>query len=167
MVSDVSSGSETPRAWQVLESVVDPEIPVLSIVDLGIVREVHESADRRRVTAILTPTYSGCPATEVIRRDAYDALAASYDEVEVQIQLSPAWTSDWLSEAGRIKLQGYGVAPPNGRTTLPLLTPAAPAACPQCGSSEVEEIAGFGSTPCKALWRCTSCREPFDYFKVH
>lgn len=162
------------RAWQILERVADPEIPVLSVVDLGIVREVRESDDGRAVQVTLTPTYSGCPATEVILADVRAALATSYREVDVEVRLSPAWTTDWLSDAGHEKLLGYGIAPPNGtaveaagRTTLPLLNLDAPQRCPQCGSAEVEELAGFGSTPCKALWRCVECREPFDYFKVH
>jgi len=155
------------RAWQILDGVPDPEIPVLSVIDLGIVRAVEESTDHTRVTVTLTPTYSGCPATEVIMHDVRAALASSYDEVDVRVQLSPAWTTDWLSDAGREKLLGYGIAPPNGRATLPIIDSNAPALCPQCGSRDVEEIAGFGSTPCKALWRCVTCREPFDYFKVH
>jgi ring-1,2-phenylacetyl-CoA epoxidase subunit PaaD len=170
----VVTETRTARAWRILEAVPDPEIPVLSVLDLGIVRDVVESADSRRVTVTLTPTYSGCPATEVISQDVRTALAATYDEVDVRTQLSPAWTTDWLSDAGRAKLLGYGIAPPNGeavradgRISLPLLVIDAPARCPQCGSDGVEELAGFGSTPCKALWRCLSCREPFDYFKVH
>ena len=159
--------TSTARAWDVLEAVPDPEIPVLSVVDLGIVRDVAESAGGRRVMVTLTPTYSGCPATEVIMRDVRSALESSYDEVEVRTQLSPAWTTDWMRPAAREKLRGFGIAPPEGRHTLPLLDVGAPASCPQCGSREVEEIAAFGSTPCKALWRCTSCREPFDYFKRH
>ena len=154
-------------AWEILETVQDPEIPVLSVVDLGIVREVEESADGRAVTVTVTPTYSGCPATEVIMRDVRSALEASYDVVDVRTRLSPAWTTDWLSEKGRDKLLGFGIAPPAGRTTLPLVDVGAPATCPHCGSNSVEELAAFGSTPCKALWRCTTCREPFDYMKVH
>jgi ring-1,2-phenylacetyl-CoA epoxidase subunit PaaD len=168
------SQSAAPRAWPILGQVPDPEIPVLSVVDLGIVRDVKESADGRRVTVTLTPTYSGCPATEVITQDVRAALAAIYDTVEIRIQLSPAWTTDWLSRAGRDKLFGYGIAPPaqhtvvaDGRKSLPILDIGSPDACPQCGSQEVEEISGFGSTPCKALWRCGTCREPFDYFKAH
>jgi ring-1,2-phenylacetyl-CoA epoxidase subunit PaaD len=174
MVSAATTSGAVARAWRILDGVADPEIPVLSVIDLGIVRAVEESADHRRVTVTLTPTYSGCPATEVISHDVREALATAYDEVHVQVQLSPAWTTDWLSEAGREKLLGYGIAPPNGkavvaagRTTLPLLDLDAPQHCPQCGSANVEELAGFGSTPCKALWRCVECREPFDYFKVH
>jgi ring-1,2-phenylacetyl-CoA epoxidase subunit PaaD len=163
----VVSIAAEPRAWQILGQVADPEIPVLSVLDLGIVRDVEESADGRGVTVTLTPTYSGCPATEVITHDVRTALAASYDEVDVKVQLSPAWTTEWLSPAGRDKLLGYGVAPPDGRATLPILDAGSPTACPQCSSTDVEELAGFGSTPCKALWRCRSCREPFDYFKAH
>lgn len=163
------------RAWQILDGVPDPEIPVLSVLDLGIVRGVEESGDHRHVTVTLTPTYSGCPATEVITHDVREALAAAYDDVEVRIQLSPAWTTDWLSLAGREKLLGFGIAPPsgeaaaqpNGRTLLAVIDVSMPAACPHCASTDVEELSGFGSTPCKALWRCRSCREPFDYFKVH
>jgi ring-1,2-phenylacetyl-CoA epoxidase subunit PaaD len=155
------------RAWQVLETVPDPEIPVLSVVDLGIVRDVVESDDGRAVRVTLTPTYSGCPATEVIARDVRSALESSYDSVEVVTRLSPAWTTDWLRESAKEKLHAFGIAPPPGRVTLPLVDVGAPAACPHCGSRDVEELAGFGSTPCKALWRCVACREPFDYFKKH
>ena len=155
------------RAWAILEDVSDPEIPVLSVLDLGIVRAVEESADGSAVTVTLTPTYSGCPATEVIARDVRTALETSYDAVEVHTQLSPAWTTDWIRESAKSKLAGFGIAPPAGRVTLPLLDVGSPAQCPHCGSAAVEEIAGFGSTPCKALWRCVSCREPFDYFKQH
>jgi ring-1,2-phenylacetyl-CoA epoxidase subunit PaaD len=163
----MSTHTTAALAWRILEGVADPEIPVLSVLDLGIVRAVDESPDGRAVTVTLTPTYSGCPATEVITHDVEVALAAAYDEVDVRVQLSPAWTTDWLSDAGRAKLLGFGIAPPNGRATLPLLVDDRPATCPQCGSTDVERLAGFGSTPCKALWRCVGCREPFDYFKVH
>lgn len=165
----MTPAATTARAWQVLETVMDPEIPVLSVVDLGIVREVEESDDGRRVAVTLTPTYSGCPATEVITADVRRALAAAYADVDVRIQLSPAWTTEWISDAGKTKLGEYGIAPPAGRRTLPVVSVDAvdaPDACPHCGSTMVERLAEFGSTPCKALWRCTSCREPFDYFKV-
>jgi ring-1,2-phenylacetyl-CoA epoxidase subunit PaaD len=159
--------TDVARAWSVLADVADPEIPVLSVLDLGIVRQVIESTDGHGVVVTVTPTYSGCPATEVIISDVRAALAATYDDVEVRIQLSPPWTTDWLSETGREKLRGYGIAPPNGRALLPVVDSDRPDCCPQCGSAEVEELAGFGSTPCKSLWRCTACREPFDYFKVY
>ena len=138
--------------WDVLVSVPDPEIPVLSIVDLGIVRAVE--TDR----VVITPTYTGCPATEVIARDIRAALdAAGYRGVRIETILSPPWTTDWISPEGRDKLRAYGIAPPTRRAV----------ACPQCGSSQTEEISRFGSTPCKALWRCRDCREPFDLFKCH
>lgn len=166
-----------PRAWQLLGEVADPEIPALSVLDLGIVRDVVESADGRGVVVTVTPTYSGCPATEVIQADIRRALASTYHEVEVRVELSPAWTTDWLTDAGREKLRAFGIAPPAGnvmgatppagRALLPLTIDDRPDACPRCGSAEVERLSAFGSTPCKALWRCGACREPFDYFKVH
>jgi ring-1,2-phenylacetyl-CoA epoxidase subunit PaaD len=162
----VTSTGIRPRAWALLADVPDPEIPVLSVLDLGIVRDVTESADGHDVTVVITPTYSGCPATEVIARDVRAALEAAYDGVEVQTQLSPAWTTDWLSDEGRAKLRSFGIAPP-GRVLLPIVGVGRPESCPRCGSADVEELAGFGSTPCKALWRCLACREPFDYFKRH
>jgi len=163
----VVTTATSARAWQLLAAVPDPEIPVLSVVDLGIVRAVEEYDDGRSVAVTLTPTYSGCPATEVIARDVRTALEASYDVVDVRTQLSPAWTTDWMSDAAKDKLRGFGIAPPAGRVTLPLVDVGTPAGCPRCGSHSVEELAGFGSTPCKALWRCQACREPFDYFKTH
>ncbi|MDQ1698028.1 MAG: ring,2-phenylacetyl-CoA epoxidase subunit PaaD [Frankiaceae bacterium] len=166
-MNDSTVTTTTAAAWDLLAQVPDPEIPVLSVVDLGIVRAIEESTDGRSVTVTLTPTYSGCPATEVIARDVRAALETRYDDVEVRTQLSPAWTTDWLSDAAKRKLGGYGIAPPSGRVMLPLLDVGAPAACPHCGATTVEELAAFGSTPCKALWRCTTCREPFDYFKKH
>ena len=162
----MSDTATAARAWALLADVPDPEIPVLSVLDLGIVRDVRESGDGHRVSVVITPTYSGCPATEVIARDVRAALESSYDAVDVQTQMSPAWTTDWMSEAGRQKLREFGIAPP-GRTLLPMADVGRPESCPRCGSRDVEELAGFGSTPCKALWRCTSCREPFDYFKKH
>jgi ring-1,2-phenylacetyl-CoA epoxidase subunit PaaD len=142
---------------EVLHSVPDPEIPVVSVVDLGILREID--AEHRRVT--ITPTYTGCPATQVIERDIRDALdAAGYRDWTIATVLSPAWTTDWISKAGRRKLLAYGIAPPVPRGERRV-------ECPQCGSSVTEEISRFGSTPCKALWRCRDCAEPFDLFKCH
>jgi ring-1,2-phenylacetyl-CoA epoxidase subunit PaaD len=143
------------RIWQVLHSVPDPEIPVLSVVDLGIVRSVSAG------TVTITPTYTGCPATQVIERDIRGALdAAGYRGVRIETALAPPWTTDWITPEGRAKLLAYGIAPPlaAGRRTPD---------CPQCGSAETEEISRFGSTPCKALWRCRACAEPFDLFKCH
>jgi ring-1,2-phenylacetyl-CoA epoxidase subunit PaaD len=138
--------------WQALESVPDPEIPVVSVVDLGIVREVTPN----RVT--ITPTYTGCPATQVIERDIRASLdAAGYRNVRIDTVLSPPWTTDWISAEGHAKLRAYGIAPPTKGAVH----------CPQCGSASTEEISRFGSTPCKAQWRCRSCLEPFDRFKCH
>jgi ring-1,2-phenylacetyl-CoA epoxidase subunit PaaD len=137
----------------VLETVMDPEIPVVSVVDLGIVRDVSEY----RVT--ITPTYSGCPATEVIERSIREALdAAGFTGVRVETELAPPWTTDWISDRGKAALQAYGIAPPDL---------AKAATCPQCGSTDTEEVSRFGSTPCKAQWRCKACLEPFDRFKCH
>ena len=143
---------ETGPIWLVLDDVADPEIPVISVVELGIVRSVE--ADR----VVITPTYTGCPAAQVIERDIRDALdAAGYRDVRIETALSPAWTTDWITPEGRSKLRAYGIAPPT-RSAVE---------CPQCGSAETEEISRFGSTPCKSLWRCRSCAEPFDLFKCH
>lgn len=140
--------------WTVLKDVPDPEIPVLSIVDLGIVREVQD--DR----VVLTPTYTGCPATQVIERMVRDTLdSAGFEDVRIQTTLSPPWTTDWITPEGRDKLRAYGIAPPNAAGERAVH-------CPQCGSAETEEISRFGSTPCKALWRCRSCSEPFDHLKA-
>ena len=151
----VSTSLDSNGVWEVLKSVPDPEIPVVSVVDLGIVRAVE--ADR----VLITPTYTGCPATQVIERDVRTALdAAGYRHLRIETVLSPPWTTDWISIEGREKLRAYGIAPPMAAGQR------APA-CPQCGSSETAEISRFGSTPCKALWRCRSCAEPFDLFKCH
>lgn len=153
------------EVWQWLGEVPDPEIPVVSVVDLGIVRSVDFSQDECVVT--ITPTYSGCPATAVIAIEIEEALRRrGLEKVRVQSKLSPAWTTDWIAQSGHEKLLAYGIAPPqNGATCAGGLVVNAPAACPQCGSKNVEEISRFGSTPCKASWRCTDCLEPFDYFK--
>ncbi len=144
------------EVWAWLDRVPDPEIPVISVVDLGIIRDVAWADDTLEVT--VTPTYSGCPATSVIAIDIEAALKErGLDKVAIKRRLSPAWTTDWLSEKGRKKLEAYGIAPPQ---------PAGgPANCPRCDSEDVERISQFGSTPCKAQWRCRSCLEPFDYFK--
>jgi ring-1,2-phenylacetyl-CoA epoxidase subunit PaaD len=156
--------SEVELAWELLAQVPDPELPTVSVVDLGIARDV-QYADGRLVVTI-TPTYSGCPAMREIEHDVQARLSERFDHVEVRTVLSPPWTTDWITEDGRRKLAGSGIAPPGARM-LPLLTQGRPEVCPHCGSAAVEELAGFGSTACKALWRCTSCREPFDYVKAH
>lgn len=157
------------RVWSVLHGVPDPEIPVLSVVDLGIVRHARVAADGS-IQVGLSPTYSGCPATEVIKASVVNALRdAGFAHVEVSDVLAPAWTSDWISAAGRRKLHEYGIAPPAEAVASlrRLVRPAPVVACPRCGSRETSRISEFGSTPCKALYRCVSCLEPFDYFKCH
>jgi ring-1,2-phenylacetyl-CoA epoxidase subunit PaaD len=151
-------------AWELLADVPDPELPTVSVVDLGIARDVAYDGEHLVVT--ITPTYSGCPAMREIEQDVRARLSERFADVEVRTVLSPPWTTDWITDEGRRKLAGSGIAPPGVRM-LPLLVAGRPAACPHCGSAAVEELAGFGSTACKALWRCTSCREPFDYVKAH
>jgi ring-1,2-phenylacetyl-CoA epoxidase subunit PaaD len=157
---------QTAAIWRVLGDVADPEIPVLSIVDLGIVRFVRwDSAGKLHVG--LTSTYSGCPATEVIRGSVKRALVrAGYADSQLETVLSPPWTSDWLSREGRQKLAAFGIAPPAEPVSSPRRLFGEPrVACPKCGSDSTEKISEFGSTPCKAHYRCTECLEPFDYFK--
>ena len=157
------------RAWSVAATVKDPEVPVLTIEDLGVLRDVAVEGDRIRVD--ITPTYSGCPAMDAIRDDVVLALTrAGFDDVEVRLVLSPAWTTDWMSEDGKRKLTEYGIAPPSGRAALrrvhgPIRIALA-VRCPRCGSLDTREISRFGSTACKALYECRACLEPFDHFKV-
>jgi ring-1,2-phenylacetyl-CoA epoxidase subunit PaaD len=161
----IDTASRVDAAWQRLAGVQDPEVPVLSVIDLGIVRGVEEGDDGV-LNVVLTPTYSGCPAVEVIEaavRDALQPLGA----VRVQRRLAPAWTTDWISDEGRRKLREYGIAPP-GRCSeaAPLrVVPRQTIACPRCGSAHTERLSAFGATACKALWRCLACREPFEHFK--
>jgi ring-1,2-phenylacetyl-CoA epoxidase subunit PaaD len=157
-------------AWDLAASVVDPEIPVLTIEDLGVLRAVEETDGRLRVT--LTPTYSGCPAMDAIRDDVVSVLrSGGFPDVEVRLVLAPAWTTDWMSEAGKQKLREYGIAAPSGHAAA-LSRPAGPVRvalavkCPHCNSLHTRELARFGSTSCKALYECLDCLEPFDYFKV-
>ena len=139
----------------VLDEVMDPEIPVVSVTDLGIVRGFAEDPPRVRIS----PTYTGCPATIAIELAIREALdTAGFDDVHIERVLFPPWTTDWITPRGRQQLHDYGIAPPS---------PSATAICPQCGSSDTEEVSRFGSTPCKAQWRCKSCLEPFDRFKCH
>lgn len=220
---DVGAGlaqSRIDRAWAVLATVLDPEVPALSVCDLGIVREVRELVERAEVAhagqvggtegsahleIVLTPTYSGCPATEVIEQDVLAAIAAAgLGPARVRLQRAPAWTTDWINDEGRRKLKVYGIAPPGpaapggaaplrfmprrtaglspvpvgtspsgfaadqppARSSSPLFHPAAdPIACPRCDSLVTERLSAFGSTACKALYRCLACREPFEHFK--
>jgi ring-1,2-phenylacetyl-CoA epoxidase subunit PaaD len=155
------------RAWSAAATVVDPEIPVLTIDDLGVLRDVVVTGDR--VEVVITPTYSGCPAMNMIAVEVELALdRAGIHGATVRQVLSPAWTTDWLSEDGRRKLAAYGIAPPPRTASRRTLFGAGEAvACPRCGSTETEQLAAFGSTSCKALWRCRACAEPFDLFKCH
>ena len=154
------------RAWDAAASVVDPEIPVLTIADLGVLREVTLRGDE--VEVAITPTYSGCPAMNMIALEIELALdRAGFPHAKVHTVLSPAWTTDWMSEDGRRKLRDYGIAPPLPASSRRALFGVQAVACPQCGSTDTEVLSEFGSTSCKALWRCKSCREPFDYFKCH
>ncbi len=155
---------------EVLATVTDPEIPVITIEDLGVLRDIE--VDGGHVVVTITPTYSGCPAMDEIRADIVSALAASgVDDVEVRTVLAPAWTTDWMSEDGKRKLREYGIAPPGRRVDGPVLVPLGrrpdAVSCPQCGSADTEELTRFASTSCKSMWRCRSCREPFDHFKAH
>lgn len=167
--------ANTEQIWDWLAQVPDPEIPAISVVDLGIVRNVAWEDDECVVT--ITPTYSGCPATLVIAESIEAALKnRGIARFKMKTQLSPAWTTDWMSEAGKIKLKGYGIAPPAQQVidissiTSRLAskrTDGLKVACPHCGSTNTRCSSQFGSTPCKALYRCNDCLEPFDYFKCH
>jgi ring-1,2-phenylacetyl-CoA epoxidase subunit PaaD len=183
VASEVMAAPATvEEVWAWLAEVEDPEIPVISIVDLGIVREVRFDGETCCVT--ITPTYSGCPATEVIARSVAAALQQrGLRQLRLATRISPAWTTDWISDEGRRKLLAYGIAPPAGLAAeqairidqigrgLPPLRSALDVPpglrCPHCGSDQVRLVSAFGSTPCKALARCTECLEPFDYFKCH
>jgi ring-1,2-phenylacetyl-CoA epoxidase subunit PaaD len=155
------------RAWDAAAAVVDPEIPVLTIADLGVLREVTLHDDGG-VEVAITPTYSGCPAMNMIAFEVAIALErAGIANASVRTVLSPAWTTDWMSEDGRRKLKDYGIAPPLPASSRRALFGIQQVQCPQCGSRDTELLSEFGSTSCKALWRCRSCREPFDYFKCH
>ncbi|WP_207393295.1 1,2-phenylacetyl-CoA epoxidase subunit PaaD [Duganella aceris] len=185
--SSLAATPDAAQVWAWLAEVSDPEIPVISIVDLGIVRDVRLAADGA-CDVTITPTYSGCPAMQVIADAITDALHAhGLQTVRLHNQLSPAWTTDWMSEDGKAKLKGYGIAPPaqqvidisglragrnaNANAALTAISrrpqPRLVVACPNCGSTHTEITSQFGSTPCKALYKCLDCREPFDYFKCH
>jgi ring-1,2-phenylacetyl-CoA epoxidase subunit PaaD len=154
----VATTIDVAQIYEWLAEVPDPEIPVLSVLDLGIIRDVTvKDTVTDTVTVTITPTYSGCPATEVIESDVIEALAShGVDNIEINRVLSPPWTTDWITDSGREKLQKYGIAPPSKSLEI---------ACPQCSSLDTELISEFGSTACKASWRCRECLEPFEYFK--
>jgi ring-1,2-phenylacetyl-CoA epoxidase subunit PaaD len=164
----VSAALDAARAWQVLDGVLDPEVPVLSVVELGIVRDV--AVDGGCVHVTLTPTYSGCPATEAIEAAVVQALReAGAAEVRVQTRLAPAWTTDWIAPAAAEKLRRYGIAPPHlvaATDGQPLRFHPRSVACPRCASARTQRLSAFGATACKALYRCLDCLEPFEHFKA-
>ena len=183
--NEISGSSKAPLSegfggatiWQILETVCDPEVPVLSILDLGIVRNVRHSHYTTLgngdggIEIIITPTYTGCPAMDMISMNIKLALAEhGYKNVKVTSVLSPAWTTDWMTEAGKEKLKAYGIAPPNVRQQVcnnDLFAPYEAVQCPRCNSYHTNRISEFGSTACKSLYQCDDCKEPFDYFKCH
>ena len=163
--------SRAERAWATLDDVPDPEVPALSVRDLGLVRGISEQGETLEV--VHTPTDSGCPATEVIERSVLDAIeAAGLGPARVRLQRAPAWTTDWISEHGKAKLRDYGIAPPGpvaagGAVPVRITGRRADLVpCPRCASPRTERLSAFGSTACKALWRCLACREPFEQFKA-
>ena len=167
MVTDSSITEK--KIWSILENITDPEIPVITITDLGIVRDVK--CTDGHVEVVITPTYSGCPAMDMITMQIRMALLeAGYKDFSVTTTLTPVWTTDWMTEDGRRKLQEYGIAPPNPRQSVcatDWFAAAEAVACPRCHSFHTHRISEFGSTACKALYQCDDCQEPFDYFKCH
>ena len=159
------SDTRLAAAWDAAATVCDPEVPVLTIADLGVLRTVRFTGET--LEAVITPTYSGCPAMDMIAMHVDLALEkAGFADRKVTLSLSPAWTTDWMSEAGKEKLRAYGIAPPVGKAGgRGSLFGVEEVACPHCRSHQTQRISEFGSTACKALWRCQACREPFDYFK--
>jgi ring-1,2-phenylacetyl-CoA epoxidase subunit PaaD len=163
VVSDAVVASRTEAIWRALADVLDPEVPVLSVLDLGIVRDVVEAGDGA-IEVTLTPTYSGCPAIEAIEADVLAALQP-LGPVRIKTRWAPAWTTDWISDDGKRKLREYGIAPPGqlvGEATIHVVRRVA---CPRCHSARTERLSAFGATACKALYRCLDCREPFEHFK--
>ena len=166
-----ASSARIARAWEVMRGVLDPEVPAISVTDLGIVRDVIAHDDGLEV--VVTPTYSGCPATEVIAQSISDAIdAAGLGPARVTQRRAPAWTTDWITPQGRDKLRAYGIAPPGSCASeataakvSPIRLMARNVDCPRCGSSQTERLSAFGSTACKSLYRCIACREPFEHFK--
>lgn len=162
---------KTDKIWQLLEQINDPEIPVLTVVDMGVIRDVQNGAEGG-VEITITPTYSGCPAMKTIEFSIIAELESNgIHPVKVITVLSPAWTTDWMSETGKAKLKAYGIAPPiagtNSKRIDALFGEAPQPECPHCGAKDTKQISQFGSTACKALYQCNECKEPFDYFKCH
>lgn len=158
----------TETIHEILDTVQDPEVPVLSIIDLGVLRDV--TINGNQVEVVITPTYSGCPAMDMIRANIRMVLAEhGYKDVKVTTVLSPAWTTDWMSERGKEKLKAYGIAPPNPKQQVCHTSLFAEEAiqCPHCNSYNTRRVSEFGSTACKSLYQCNACHEPFDYFKCH
>ncbi|WP_323373491.1 1,2-phenylacetyl-CoA epoxidase subunit PaaD [Plantactinospora alkalitolerans] len=159
--------TRTDPTWRAAASVVDPELRVLTIEDLGVLREVATDRDSGRVTVTITPTYTGCPAMDVIRDDIRAALAAAgHPGAEVVTVYAPAWSTDWISETGRAKLAAAGIAPPGPAGTTGPVPLTLSVRCPLCGAADTEQVSRFGSTACKSLWRCRACREPFDHLRA-
>lgn len=165
----IANDTDIKKIWQLLETVTDPEIPVLTVTDLGIVRDVKVNDDS--VEIIITPTYTGCPAMDMISMNIRLTLAENnYKNIRVTSVLSPAWTTDWMTEEGKRKLKEYGIAPPNPKQQVcndKLFAADEAVQCPHCSSHHTHRISEFGSTACKALYQCDDCKEPFDYFKCH
>jgi ring-1,2-phenylacetyl-CoA epoxidase subunit PaaD len=164
-VNDIS----VKNAWQILETVCDPEVPVLTIVDLGIIREVKING--QTIEIVITPTYTGCPAMDMIAMNIRLAFAEKgFNNIKITSILAPAWTTEWMTEKGKEKLKAYGIAPPNPKQQVcdqQLFAAAEAVQCPRCDSYHTRRISEFGSTACKALYQCSDCKEPFDYFKCH
>ena len=161
------------KIWSILSAVCDPEVPVLSVIDLGIIRDIKliRTNDEEGIEVVITPTYSGCPAMDVIRMNIrMELLQHGYKNVQITTVLSPAWTTDWMTEAGKQKLKAYGIAPPNPSQQVcntQLFAEDEAVQCPHCNSYNTRRISEFGSTACKSLFQCNDCQEPFDYFKCH
>ncbi|HLD54477.1 MAG TPA: 1,2-phenylacetyl-CoA epoxidase subunit PaaD [Sediminibacterium sp.] len=161
----VNNSIATNAIWKILETVKDPEVPVLSVVDLGVIRAV--ALEEQRVTVTITPTYTGCPAMDMISMHIKMALNAAGYQTTIQTVLSPAWTTDWMTENGKQQLKAYGIAPPMGKSFDQAYLDNLIVPCPQCNSTHTVLVSQFGSTACKALYKCEECKEPFDYFKCH
>ena len=161
----VNNSIATNAIWKILETVKDPEVPVLSVVDLGVIRAV--AVEEQQVTVTITPTYTGCPAMDMISMHIKMALNAEGVLTIIQTVLSPAWTTDWMTENGKQQLKAYGIAPPMGKSFDQAYLDNLIVPCPQCNSTHTVLVSQFGSTACKALYKCEECKEPFDYFKCH
>ena len=161
---NTATGNHT-EIWKILDTVMDPEVPVLSVVDLGVIRAVD--VEGKQVTVTITPTYTGCPAMDMIAMQIRMALIAAGYAPTIKTILSPAWTTDWMTEKGKQQLKAYGIAPPVGKSMDAAYLEDLVVPCPQCQSTHTVLVSQFGSTACKALFKCEECKEPFDYFKCH